>query len=107
MCSLLPASMCVDGRHSQVTALLPALLRQECELARVDCLVSPLYRKRKLMNMTEAKELLGMCINECKRQALETAKQAVRGCRVDSLGLRSRTRAQYCMHCSRACVAVQ
>ena len=82
LCSLLPASMCVDGRHSQVTALLPALLRQECELARVDCLVSPLYRKRKLMNMTEAKELLGMCINECKRQALETAKQAVRGSRL-------------------------
>ena len=75
----LPASMCVIVGHSQVTARLPVLLRQECELARVDCLVSPLYRKRKLMNLTEAKELLGMCINECKRQALETAKQAVRG----------------------------
>lgn len=53
-------------------------MRQECELARVDCLVSPLYRKRKLMNNTEAKELLGMCISECKRQAIDTAKQAVR-----------------------------
>lgn len=59
-------------------ARLPTLLRQECQLARVDCLVSPLYRKRKLMNNTEAKELLGMCISECKRQAIDTAKQTVR-----------------------------
>ena len=52
--------------------------RQECELARVDCLVSPLYRKRKLMTDMEAKELLGMCMGECKRQAVDTAKQTVR-----------------------------
>lgn len=55
--------------------------QQECELARVDCLVSPLYRKRKLMTNTEAKELLGMCISECKRQAVDTAKQPVRALR--------------------------
>ena len=43
------------------------------ELGRVDCLVSPLYRKRKLMAPDEAKEVLGMCVDECKRQATEAA----------------------------------
>ena len=39
----------------------------------MDCLVSPLYRKRKLMAPDEAKEVLGMCVDECKRQATEAA----------------------------------
>jgi hypothetical protein len=48
------------------------------QAARIDCLVSPLYRKRKLMTPMEAKEVLGMCVGECKRQAVEATKLNVR-----------------------------
>ena len=72
------ALQCMHAAHRHRVVRLPVSLLQETELARVDCLVSPLYRKRKLMNNAEAKELLGMCISECKRQAVDTAKQSVR-----------------------------
>ena len=73
-CCLLPAAS-----RRQLVHLLACLLTRKLLLpARIDCLVSPLYRKRKLMTPMEAKEVLGMCVGECKRQAVEATKLNVR-----------------------------